>query len=199
MAIDGVGNSAVSNQDLFTSTGAVHRRGHDDEDHRASSGAGGLGRGGRFMEAISDAFTQVGVTPPAANNASAGAASSTDGNAFPLDPAQSLKAFATSLFSALRVQDNGSSHPSGGANNRVEGGLQNLIRQLSAGGAATASGSAPADGEENPLLTLQATFDKFAAANGGIGGAANLKAFLQDLAHNLQGVPSSGNVVNTSA
>jgi hypothetical protein len=204
MAIDGVGSTTVLTQEFFSSTTSVQGRDSDgDNDGSRVAGSGG----GRFASAISQALTQIGVTPPDASSASAGATSATSTDTSPTqDPKQAERAFAQALFSALQGQSGapgqtegphkgggGHHHHGGGGGaggaSKIESGLQNLIQQLGASGTPTSGDSA--------LTALQTSFNNLVTANGGNSSSASLTSFLQDLSQNLQGAPSTGNVVST--
>lgn len=113
----------------------------------------------------------------------------------------------------------GHHHHGGGGGGKVAGGLQNLIQQLSTssdsvassstdsstvGGSSTASatdavGSTPATAASGGSA-LQNSYNALVAANGGSSAnAPSLTQFLQTLSQNLQGAPTSGNVVSTKA
>ena len=195
MAIDSVNNTAIS-QLLYPSPTSVAGSSADTGSEADGTRVGGASR---FASAISQALTQIGVTPPDASSASGASTTATQ------DPTQAAQAFASALFGALHAQDSGATggssdgaqkagggHHHGGGGGKIEGGLQKLIQTLSAG-TASASGSDTAS-----TSPLQTAFDNLVSANGGTPGNASLTSFLQNLAQDLHGAPSAGNVVSTS-
>ena len=103
----------------------------------------------------------------------------------------------------------GGHHRHGGGIAQMESNLQNLIQQLSSsasGSTATgASTTAPAAGttaaasSSNLGATLQQSYQNLLSSMGVSGNASSLSDFLQAFSQNLQGIGSSGNVVNTKA
>lgn len=211
MAIDSVNNSAIS-QLLYspsTSTSTSASGSSSDADGSANGtsvgSTTGAAAGGRFASAISLALTQIGVTPANASSASGASTAATQ------DPTQAAQAFASALFGALHAQDSstgasngapkaaGGHHHGGGGGGKIESGMQNLIQTLSAGGASTSGGGASTSTSGgSDLSKLQTAFDNMVAANGGTAGNASLTSFLQNLAQDMQGAPSTGNVVSTN-
>jgi hypothetical protein len=195
MAISNIGSSPALIQGLSTNSNPVSQGNDPDGDGSRLRG----GAGGRFASAINQALTQIGLTPPDASSASA-----------TQDPKQAEQAFAQALFGALQgqnadaAQGSGAAHKGGGGHHhhggggagKVESGLQNLIQQLSA---STTGATSAATSDTSALSALQTSFDSLVAANGGTPGNESLSTFLQNLAQNLQGAPSSGNVVSTKA
>ena len=196
MAIDSVNNTAIS-QLLYPTPTSVAGNSSDTGSEADGTRVAGAGGASRFASAISQALTQIGVTPADASSASGASTTATQ------DPTQAAQAFASALFGALHAQDSGATGGSSdgvpkaggghhhGGGGKIEGGLQKLIQTLSAG-ATSGSGSAAAS-------PLQTAFDNLVSANGGTPGNASLTSFLQNLAQDLHGAPSSGNVVSTNA
>jgi hypothetical protein len=208
MAIDSINNSAVT-QLLYPTLPSITGSGSDTDSGTGSSSVGAVGSSGsRFANAISQALTQIGVTPTTTSSASTSDTSSSTTQ----DPTQAAQAFASALFAALHAQNssNGASASGGGSDGvpkvgghhgggggKMEGGLQQLIQNLNSG--TTSSDTSGTSGTSDANSTLQTAFDNLVAANGGTTGSASLSAFLQNLSQDMQGAPSSGNVVSTSA
>lgn len=163
-------------------------------------------------------------------------------------PKQALDAFVQSLFAALHAQSQTSqppqegaaissfagagstgtasasaatgthAHRHGGGVGKLEGDLQNLIKELSAStsptatttdatATATSSTALGITGTDNsgsstssPVLTqLQQSFSALLSADGAAGSTTSLGNFLQALSQNFHGAPASGNIVNTKA
>lgn len=199
MAIDSVNNTAISQLLYPPSSTSVSGSNSDTGSDTDPTRVGGTGGASRFASAISQALTQIGVTPADASNASGASTTATQ------DPKQAAQAFASALFGALHAQDSGTpggssdgvpkaggGHHHGGGGGKVEGGLQKLIQTLSAGATSDSGGSAATS-------PLQTAFDNLVSANGGTPGNASLTSFLQNLAQDLHGAPSAGNVVSTNA
>jgi hypothetical protein len=204
MAIESVGSTIVPQQ-LTSTTPAAPTSSRDADNDGSTVGSAAAG-GGRFSTAISQALTSIGITPADAS----GSAAATGAEA--QSPAQASQAFTQALFGALQGDGaatngdavkpaGGGHHHHGGGKGKVESGLQNLIQQIgSAGSASNASGSAATPASDGgTLATLQTAFDNLVTSNGGSSGSASLSGFLQNLAQNLNGAPTAGNVVSTSA
>ncbi len=215
----------------FSGTQNVSSGQDSDGDHDGSSVAQAPGGGGKFASAISQALSQLSVSVGAgsASGASAASASPTQ------DSQQALATFILNLFAALQAQGgqnappsssaaaatgaknsegvNGVANASGqghhhrGGMSKLEGGLQNLIQQLSSSsgssaGAATSTSTATATSasastsSSSTLDALQQSFNNLLAAS---GSQATLASFLQSLSQNLQGAPATGNVISTQA
>jgi len=84
---------------------------------------------------------------------------------------------------------------------KIEGGLQNLIQQLSSSSSADTSGSSTAgsgsSSSNSSLDALQQSFDNLLSADGKSGSGATLENFLQTLSQNMQGSLPTGNVIAT--
>ncbi|MFI4939133.1 MAG: hypothetical protein ACHP7O_02115 [Burkholderiales bacterium] len=171
------------------------------------------GSGGNFASAISQALTQIGVTPANSSSSAGSTPSSTSQT-----PAEALKAFAQNLFAALQSQsgtqasDSGAKSHSGhgyrhggGGSGNIQSALQSLIQQLpsssgqSTSGSGTASTSTSGSTSGSAIDALQTSFNNLLSADGVSGTNATLKNFLQTLSQNLQGTSSTGNVINTTS
>lgn len=92
---------------------------------------------------------------------------------------------------------------------KLESNLQSLIQQLSTSPSAapttgsseavSASGGTPSTAATNAAAPLQQSYQNLLSALGASGKASSLGNFLQALSQNLQGIGTSGNVVNTHA
>jgi hypothetical protein len=219
-AISGNANiTAIQSSVISSQTSATTDADGDNDGSRVSRSGGG----GRFASAIIQALAQLGNGSTAANGAlDATSATSTTAK----DPQQALAAFVQNLFAALQSQSSGQAaastaanrsttadasnstsavsgqghhHHHGGGAGKLEGGLQNLIQQLasSADASATGTGSSTTSSANPALDALQQSFDSLLAAEGKSGSNATLSDFLKSFAQNLQGAPSTGNVVST--
>lgn len=90
-------------------------------------------------------------------------------------------------------------HGHGGGMGKLEGGLQNLIQQLSSSsqGASGSSTSDSSSSSSSTLDALQQSFSNLLGADGASGSNVSLTSFLQTLSQGLQGAPATGNVVTT--
>ncbi len=176
-------------------------------------------RGGRFAEALSQAFAQIGVTLPSSadSNSTSTTGSASTTNSTTANPTQDIQAFMQDLFAALHEQsasgsastaqatsntadgDRSSTSSTSGASGHHHGGLsslqndlQGLIQQLS-----SASGS---DSGNSTTSTLQTDYQNLLSSLGATSSNSNsLTNFLQALQQNLQGAPATGNVVSQIA
>ncbi|MET3117279.1 hypothetical protein AAKU64_001495 [Undibacterium sp. GrIS 1.8] len=144
------------------------------------------------------------------------------------DPQQALAAFAQSLFAALQSQSSSGSsstsssssdsgtdpssaisgsgsgghhHHGGGGISKLEGGIQNLIQQLSSSSTdtsdSTSTGTSTSGSSNSAIDALKQSFTNLLAADGQSGSSATLSSFLTNIEKNLQGVTPTGNVVST--
>ncbi len=94
-------------------------------------------------------------------------------------------------------------HHGGGGASQIESNLQSLIQQVSASAPGTAATSSSGAIAASPIAstssTLQQSYQNLLSALGVSGSSSSLSSFLQALSQNLQGMSSSGNVVNTQA
>ncbi len=104
----------------------------------------------------------------------------------------------------------GISHGKGGGLATMESNLQNLIQQVSSSASSasptdsttttgTSTTSTAAASSTNPTALLQQDYQNLLSSLGVTGNSSSLSGFLQSLSQNLQGIGSSGNVVNTQA
>lgn len=227
MSISTIGsnNAAVAGSQL-SSVGQVHSGKHDAEDgNDRGRVSGSFGGGGRFASAVSQALTQLGISPTAASGPS-----DTPASTPAQDPQQALASFVQSLFAALHAQggrqgptpsDTPAGNDDGSANaapvaagqgrhqhgesglSKLEGALQNLIQQLSTSAQSPSDPGKSGSSSSNVSLgNLEQSFDNLLSADGISGSSTTgvtLSSFLQSLSQNLQGTPATGNVVSTSA
>jgi hypothetical protein len=223
-------NSAIYSTQLSDLTSVNSNTQDSDGDNDGNRISGAVG-GGKFASAISQALTQLGVTPATASNSSDASGTSTS-----QDPQQALASFMQSLFAALHAQsgtqaatsnnsaaDNSSAvgsvtsattttnnnavagtageghhhHHGGGGMGKLEGGLQNLIQQLSSSGQDASGSSTSSSSSSSTLDALQQSFNNLLSADGASGSNVSLTSFLQSLSQGLEGAPATGNVVTT--
>lgn len=220
--------SSLSNlQYIPPTTSRVQSTGGDsDGDSDGSSGAGRVGKGSNFMQAIEQALGKS----LGSSSTTASSATTTSGSATTQDPVAAVQAFMQSLFSALH-QGGGSAQGSnntgadkdgdndasrsvsgagrGGSNMAAK--IQNLLQQLSANSPSSATGTqnASTGTQADPLSALNSSFQNMLSALNPSQGAASanananapsLQSFLQNLMQNLgNGQNIAGAVVSTHA
>jgi hypothetical protein len=183
--------------------------------------------GGGFIDAITQALKQLGVTNQSSDGTAATTDSSTDSSSSTKasqDPAQALGAFIQSLMAALHAQSSGTaattdataaaatdsanatSATSGhhGGRGHLEADLQSLIQQIDSGTTATTASTdstASSDSSSGSSATsdLQSKSQDLLAALGDSGSKATLGSFLTALESKFEGAPPTGNVVNAQA
>ena len=111
-ALSGISNLSSLFQ-LSSTTGTSQVSGTDSDGDNDGSGVSGSSRrgGGRFAEALSQAFAQIGVNLQTSNSgstSSTGSSSSTTGSAT-TDPTQALQTFMQDLFAAMHNESAGGS------------------------------------------------------------------------------------------
>lgn len=190
-----------------TSSGAtsqVNRPVDSDGDNDGGSRTAGTGGKDKFVNAIMQAFSQLGVSGTTAST-SATTDATADTAATTQNPAMSD--FMHKLFAALQSESSqsgtattdstqdastaassvqGHHHAHGGGGGKMQADLQSLIQQVS-----DTSSSSKAETDLND------SFKALTASLGGTSSQATLGSFLQALSQNMQGAGPSGNAVNT--
>lgn len=216
MSISAIDNSNTTVSSIqYTSVSPVNN-GKQNSDGNDGSAVSAAAQGGRFASVIEQTLTQLGASDATTNSSDASSASSTQ------DAQQATQAFMHQLFTALHAQNGGQNtastadsgnangtvtgagghyHHHGGGRGKLEGGLQNLVQQLSStAGTNTSDTGTTGQGSTNSSLNdLQQSFTQMLSADGLSGSNVTLSSFLQTLSQNLQGAPSTGNVVSTKA
>jgi len=170
--------------------------------------------GGRLLQAISAALSQIGV---GSNQTSSTSTISDSSSSSAQDPTQALASFMQDLMAALQSQsstqgtgtdgdgDNdrsGSVRAGGGHHSNIQADLQSLIQQLSASNGSSSSTSTTTSttgSSSDTLSSLEQSFQNLVDSLGGSGGSAGLGNFLQAFADNMQNASAVGNVVKTQA
>ena len=81
----------------------------------------------------------------------------------------------------------------------MESNLQSLIQQFSSSPPASTTAGSSAPSSTSAGSALQQSYQNLLGALGVSGNSSSLGGFLQALSQNLQGMGTSGNVVNTQA
>ena len=171
--------------------------------------------GGRLLQAISAALSQIGV---GSNQTSSASTTGDPSSSSTQDPTQALAAFMQDLMAALQSQgsaqgigtdsdgDNdgsGSVHAGGKHHHpNIQADLQRLIQQVSASDGSSSSTSTTTSttgSSSDTLSSLEQSFQNLLDSLGGSGGTASLGDFLQAFADNMQNASAVGNVVKAQA
>ena len=179
--------------------------------------------GGKLLDAITAALSQIGVGSGSTSSTSASSTGTDSSSTSTQDPAQALASFMQELMAALHSQggsqsagsqggtdsdgDNdgsGTSGVSGSGRHRpnIQADLQSLIQQLSSSSADSSSASsstADTSSADTTLSSLEQSFQSLISSLGGSGSTTSLTDFLQAFANNMQGESSVGNVVKAQA
>lgn len=192
----------ATNQSNGTGNGVARADNDGDVDGPSRSG-------GKLLQAISAALSQIGVGGTQTSSTSGNASSSSS-----QDPAQALASFMQDLMAALQAQhgsqggsnsdgDNdgsGSVRHAGGQRPNIQADLQSLIQQLSTSNNTTSTAGTAGGGSSNDTLSsLQQSFQNLVNSFGGSTDSAGLGAFLQAFAGNMQDAGALGNVVKAQA
>jgi hypothetical protein len=147
-----------------------------------------------FMQSLFAALhAQSGTQTATSNN-------STSDNSSTVGAVTSTTAATSSNAVAGKSGEGHHHHHGGGGMSKLEGGLQNLIQQLSSSGQSASDSStstSDSNSSNSTLDALQQSFNNLLSADGASGNNVSLTSFLQSLSQGLQGAPATGNVVTT--